>query len=286
VVKRVALAVLAGVVFPPGVALAHHEAIFGPQSSLVLSAPAFVSLQSYSRRLGTGAAGTQESTLLLAAGITPVERVPLSFSAILPASSIDSVGGTGGARRGLEDIILGVRYRLDLPGLKERFGKDGNFILGMAALELPTGSIDHASGSGPLDSMAALLASVERGAFSGIVYGFYRHHGTADDGYHIGDNLFVGGGGAWTPFDDPKSERLFSLQLGVSYETYFQNQQSGTALAGTGGRGVYAHPTVVWGPGGHILLFGMVSVPVAQDYANPSELNRWRAGLGLVYLFM
>jgi hypothetical protein len=268
----------------PGSALAHHEAIFGPQSSLVLSAPAFASLQSFSRRLGSGDARTQESTLLLSAGVTPSSRVPVSFTAIVPASSIDSLGG-GGARRGLEDIILGARYRLDLSALQDRFGKEGNFILGMAAVEIPTGSIDHASMRGPLDVMGSLLGSVERGAFSGIAYGFYRRHGTTADGLRAGDNLFVGGGAAWTPFDDPKTERLLSLQLGASYETYFQSRQNGTALPGTGGSGLYSHLTTVWGPGGQTLLFATLSLPVVQDYPNPAEANNWRAGAGLVYLF-
>ena len=96
-VKRAALAAVVSLVvslcLAPGLALAHHEAIFGPQSSLVLSAPALASLQSYSRRLGSGDTSKQESTLLHSAGVTPIARVPLSFTAILPASSIDSLGG-------------------------------------------------------------------------------------------------------------------------------------------------------------------------------------------------
>src|SRR5215471_15570789 len=162
--KRVAFAGLAWVGFASAPAHAHHEAIFGPQSSLVLSAPAFASLQSYSRRLGAGDSSKQESTVLVSAGVTPIERVPLSFTAIVPASSIDSLGGPGGARRGLEDIVVGARYRLDLPALQDRFGKDGNFVLGMAALELPTGSFDQSSGRRPhLHSSAPRRSSEQPG---------------------------------------------------------------------------------------------------------------------------
>ena len=55
-------------------ARAHHEAIFGPQSSLVLSAPSYASVQTFSRQLGTAGARTQESTMLLSAGVTPFAR--------------------------------------------------------------------------------------------------------------------------------------------------------------------------------------------------------------------
>ena len=266
-------------------ARAHHEAIFGPQSSLVLSAPAFASLQTYSRQLGTTGDRRQESTMLLSAGLTPVRSVPLSLTAILPASSIDTLDGGAAARRGMEDIILGARYRFDLPGLQERFGKDGNFLMGMAAVELPTGSVDHAAFSGPIDWMAAALGSVERGPLSAIGYGFYRRHGTDSVGAHVGDNLFLGAGIAYTPFDDPARERLLSFQLGSSYEIYGSNSAGGVTVPATGGRGLYLHPTVVWGPGGRILLFAMTSLPAWEDYRNPADNNRWRVGAGVVFLF-
>jgi hypothetical protein len=266
-------------------ARAHHEAIFGPQSSLVLSAPSFASVQTYSRRLGTDGNRIQESTMLLSAGVTPVRSVPLSLSAIVPASSIDTLDGGGGARRGLEDIILGARYRLDLPGLQERFGKDGNFLMGMAAVELPTGSVDHAAFSGPVDGMVAGLGSLERGPFSAIGYGFYRRHGTDSAGARAGDNLFLGTGVAYTPFDDPASERLVSFQLGCSYEIYGRDTAGGVPVGNTGGRGLYLHPTVVWGPGGRILVFAMTSLPVFENYRDTADNNRWRVGAGIVFLF-
>jgi hypothetical protein len=192
--------------------------------------------------------------------------------------------GAGAARRGLEDAILGVRYRFDLTRLQERFGKDGNYLMGMAALELPTGSVDHAAFRGPLDGMLAATTGVERGPLSWNGYAFYRRHGMDSAGVRAGDNLFLGGGMAYTPFDDPVRERLVSLQLGVSYEIYMRATAGGAPVADTGGRGLYLHPTVVWGPGGRILLFGTTSLPALEDYRNAADNNRWRVGAGIILL--
>src|SRR5262245_21945145 len=226
---------------------AHHEGSLGPQASLVLSAPSFASLQTFSRQLRTAGARTQESTLLLSAGATPFRSVPWSLSVALPMSSIDTLDGAGGSRRGLEDAIVGARYRWDLTGLRQRFGKDGNYLMAMAAVELPTGSVDHPAFDGPLDGMAALSAGIERGSLSWIGYGFYRRNGGDAAGTRAGDNLFLGGGMAYTPFDDPVRERLVSVQLGLSYELYGRNTVAGVLVPDSGGRGVYVHPTVVWG---------------------------------------
>jgi hypothetical protein len=266
-------------------ARAHHEAIFGPQSALVLSAPTYASLQTFSRQLGTAGARTQETTMLLSVGVTPFRSLPLSISAALPASSIDTLDGGPASRRGLEDAIIGLRYRLDLTGLQERFGKDGNYLMGMAAVELPTGSVDHAAFRGPLDGMGAAIAGIERGAFSYNGYAFYRRHGVESGGTRAGDNLFLGGGTAWTPFDDPVHERLISFQLGLSYEIYARHTEAGAAVPDSGGSGLYLHPTVVWGPGGHILVFASTSLPAYEDYRNTADNNRWRAGAGVIFLF-
>jgi hypothetical protein len=277
-------ALLGGLYLFAGSAAAHHEAIFGPQSSLMLTAPTYVSLQAFSRQLGGPEHRTQESTMLLSAGVTPLRDVPLSLTAILPASNISGPGGHHEARRGLEDLVVGARYRLELEGLQERFDAEGNLLLGMVAVELPTGSIDHEAFDGPVNQMAALLGSLERGPFSGIAYGLYRRHGT-HLGLKAGDQIYTGGGLAWTPFDDPATERLLSFQAGLSYELYRRDRQGGQAIADSGGHGVYVHPTIVWGPGGHTLLFAMVTLPLLQRFEDPHERNRWRAGAGVVHLF-
>ena len=56
------------IIFAAPPASAHHEAIFGPQSSLVLSAPGFVSTQAFTKNLGTEQR-SQETTFVLSGGI-------------------------------------------------------------------------------------------------------------------------------------------------------------------------------------------------------------------------
>lgn len=101
---------VASAVLPCGV-LAHHEAIFGPQSSLVLSAPGFVSIQTFTRQTGTSSDRTQETTALASGAFTPFS-FPLSFSIIAPVSHVAQLD-QGGSRTASENIILGARYRLD-----------------------------------------------------------------------------------------------------------------------------------------------------------------------------
>ena len=264
-------------------ARAHHEAIFGPQSSLVLSAPAFVSLQAFSRRTGQRGSRTQETTALLSAGATPFQKVPLSFSLIAPMSRISELDA-GTELTGIEDILVGARYRFDFEGLQRAFDREGNYGLLMASVEFPTGTVDHPAFRGPVDGMFAALGGLEWSAFSTIAYAFFRANGPDALGDRSGDSLFLGSGLAWTPFDDPVHERLVSLQLGLSHETYLPDVASGRSVERSGGWGLLAHPTVVWGPGGHVLLFAMTSFPIAQAYADPAQQDRWRVGLGAILL--
>jgi hypothetical protein len=273
-------AVVVAALAPSAPAQAHHEAIFGPQSSLVLSAPAFLSAQSYSRALAQPGSG--ETNLVLSGGLTPRARVPLSLTAILTGSRLTS----GDAPQyGVENVILGARYRFDLQGLIDRFHRDGNFLLAMAAVEPPTGNVEHAAFHGPWNGMGALLASVEVGPLSGIAYAFGRHHGTSAVGDHVGDDLFLGGGVAWTPLDDAARGRLFSLQLGYSHEEYARNTLAGMRVPESGGRMDIVHPTVVAGFAHHWLAFAVVSIPVSAEMRADAQRDLWRAGGGLVYLF-
>ena len=213
--------------FRSGAANAHHEAIFGPQSSLVFSTPGYLSSQLFSRNIGAPDDKVQETTGLISAGVSPFSGVPLSFNVIQPFSYIRDIDRRT-SQTGIEDTIVGARYRYDLTGLQQRFDREGNFVMAMGALELPTGNIDHKSFDGPLDAMFALLGSVERGSLSLIAYGFYRYNGT-DDGSKPGDNLILGTGPAWTPLDDAAAGRLLSFQLGLSYELYFPRSSGGHA---------------------------------------------------------
>ena len=85
--------------------------------------------------------------------------------------------------------------------------------------------------------MLAATAGIERGPLSWNGYGFYRGHGRDPAGARAGHNLFLGGGMAYTPFDDPARERLFSLQLGVSYEIYRRSTADGAPVPDSGGAG-------------------------------------------------
>jgi hypothetical protein len=152
----------------------------------------------------------------------------------------------------------------------------------MTAAEVPSGSVDHKAFHGPMDYMVASLGSIERGSISGVGYVFGRLHGTSGND-KAGNNLFFGTGLAWTPFDDPSNERLISLQLGASHEKYFKDVGTGALDDRSGGWGTLLHPTMVWGPGGNVLLFGMTSFPIAQSYRDPAAEDRCRVGFGIIW---
>lgn len=60
-------------------AMAHHEAIFGPQSSAILSNANYAAFQIFTRQTGTAGERTQETTPLVTVGVTPVKDIPLSL---------------------------------------------------------------------------------------------------------------------------------------------------------------------------------------------------------------
>jgi hypothetical protein len=86
--------VLGGALLAATPAAAHHEAIFGPQSSAVLSAEQFASAQVFTRETGTGEARRRQSTTVFSAGMQPFKR-PLSVAVVVPVSLIGSAGGGG-----------------------------------------------------------------------------------------------------------------------------------------------------------------------------------------------
>jgi hypothetical protein len=272
---------LAGIVCRPTPASAHHEAIFGPQSSLVLSADKFVSVQIFSRELGASDAKTTETTTVASAGV-PVSRTrPLTFTVAMPYSWISQAGYA--SRSGAEDIVLGLRYRHDVKSLQERWGREGNFVMGVGAFELNNGTIDHGAWKGPLDGMGAILGSLERGKWSAIGYSVMRLNAQDDEGNKDGNSLFFGGGLAYTPNEDFQSGRLISYQAGWSYEHYARDEVRGERDVNTGGDEILIHPTFVYAPRHDLLLFGMVSVPAWRNFRDPTAQDRFRFGTGLVY---
>jgi hypothetical protein len=268
--------------FVPRIGDAHHEAIFGPQSSLLYSLDNFVSVQVFSRQTGASGQKTQETTGVLSGGVTPVKGLPVTVTAIVPYSIVDQLDA-GSSRSGFEDIILGARYRYGLSTLIEKWNREGNFLLGVASVEIPSGVIDHKAWDGPLDYLGGALGSLEKGAWSGIAYTYYRHHSPDNTGSKRGDNIFVGGGLAFTPGEDLTTGRLISYQFGWSYETYLRDRVAEIDDPNTGGRELLVHPTLVYSPGHGVMFFGLLSLPVWRDFRDPVAQDRFRVGTGVVY---
>lgn len=270
-------ATLATIIFLlPASAGAHHEAIFGPQSAIVLTADAYLSAQLFTRQTGPASDRVRETTTVLSTGFSPFKR-PVSIALIVPVSVISSGGA---ARTGVEDAIVGVRYRADLPGVTRALSGKESFIVAVGGVELPTGTVDHAFGRDALASIASGLMSVEVGPFSAIGYGFYRYQATYRAARE-GANLFVGGGVAWTPIDDPTG-RLLSLQLGLSRESKFRARADDRTVPDSGGWGVYAHPTLIYGISQQLMLFGQTSLALQQDWRDAADRKRYRVGAGVI----
>lgn len=255
---------------------AHHEAIFGPQSAMVLTVDSYLTAQMFTRQTGPESDRVQETTTVLSTGFSPLKR-PVSVAIIVPFSFLSGAGST---RVGLEDAILGVRYRADLPGVTRALSARESFVMAVGGVELPTGTLDHRFGRDAVGGIAAALGSVEIGQFSVIGYGFYRRQGTYDRARE-GANLFIGGGAAWTPIDDP-SGRILSVQLGVSRESMSREQEDGATVLASGGSGVFAHPTVLWGPSQSLLFFAQTTLPIMQQWRDVSQRERFRVGTGLI----
>lgn len=255
---------------------AHHEAIFGPQSALVLSSDAYLTAQVFTRQIGPKEDRQQETTTVLSGGLDPFPTRALSVSLVFPFSTLSSAGTS---RTGLENAILGVRYRVDLPALTSVLGGRESFAMGVGALEMPTGTLDHDFGKGAFASIMAGLMSVEKGEFSAIGYGFYRRPG-AYKTVREGGNVFVGGGLAWTPIDD--EGRLASFQVGLSHETTLDAEASGVRELDSGGSGVFVHPTVLFGRSQSLLFFAQTTLPLRQRWDDPADRERFRVGGGVI----
>jgi hypothetical protein len=231
--------------------------------------------------VGIAGASKRETTTVVTTGIRMSERRPLAITAILPYSWIAQPGQAHIS--GVEDVLLGLRYRYELKGLQQKWDREGNFVIGTGALELNNGVIDHGSWTGPLDTMGAILASLERGKWSVIGYSVARFNLENADGDKAGDNLFAGGGVAYTPNEDFETGRLFSYQMGWSIEHYARDRVAGQLDDHSGGDELLLHPTFAFSPGHGVLVFGMASVPVWRDFADRTAQDAYRVGTGLVY---
>jgi hypothetical protein len=261
-------------------AAAHHEALFGPQSGLILSGDRYASVQVFSRRTGTTDL-TRETTTVLSGGLTP-RKGPLSLAVVLPFSLIHPAGAA--VRGGIENVIVAARYRMSLPAVTSVLSADESYVLGVGGAELPTGTVDYDFWDGAPAMIAATLFGFERRPVSAIGYGFLHRyaerHGVRDSG-----NAIVGGGAAWTPIDAPERGRLFSLQFGLSREESSRDAVDGVELDSTGGWAIVAHPTIVVGLSKHTLLFAVTSVPLRREWRNPDDREGTRIGVGTILTF-
>src|SRR4029077_10912889 len=164
------------------------------------------------------------------------------------------------ATRGLEDMLVSARYRIEAPGVASAFGVQESYVMAVGGVELPTGTFDHDFGKGAFGEIAAGLWSLEKRPFATIAYVYYHHRGVYE-GVRDSGNTFAGGGLAYTPIDDEEKGKLFSLQLGLSYERMFQSQENGITVPDSGASGVFIHPVMVFDIGPTVQAFALVSLP-------------------------
>ena len=149
-------------------ASAHHEAIYGAQSSLGVSADRHVTAQVFTRATGPRGEHVQETTTVLSGGMSPGGG-PLSMSVVVPFSVIAGEPGRG-ARIGLKNAIVAGRYRVDLRELNRVIGTEDAYVLGVGGIEIPTGTVDHGFFEGAPAAVTGLSLGLERRPISGIAY--------------------------------------------------------------------------------------------------------------------
>ena len=233
-----------------------------------------------------GSAKDSLTTTVYSVGFTPLKKQPLSIAFVLPitfASGVASPSTPGSASRGFEDTLLTARYRLDAAGIASSLGLDQSYIMGVSGLEMPTGTIDHPFGHGAFGEIAAGLFSVEKRPIAAIAYAYYHHRGV-HDGVRDSGNMFAGGGVAYTPIDDDAKGKLFSMQLGLSYENTFASEQNGVPLADSGASGIFVHPGIVFSVNPALQFFGLVSLPVTQQWNSTVDRQRFRLGTGIIWI--
>jgi hypothetical protein len=267
-------------------AYAHHEAMFGPQSAAVLSPGIFLSAQVFDKETGKDDQKRRETTTVYSVGFKPVKTQPLSIAFVLPvtfASGVAAPSTPGSVNRGFEDSVLTARYRIEAPGITSALGLDQSYVMGVGGLEMPTGNIDHPFAKGAFGEIAAGLFSVEKRPVAAIAYVYYHHKGVYD-GLRDSGNMFAGGGVAYTPIDDEANGKLFSLQLGLSEERTFASEENGLPLAESGASGVFIHPGIVFSINPSLQFFGLVSLPVTQQYNSIVDRQRFRLGTGVIWI--
>jgi hypothetical protein len=88
---------------------------------------------------------------------------------------------------------------------------------------------------------------------------------------------------AYTPNEDSATGRLGSYQTSLSWEHYARDRSSAGVVGSSGGNQVFVHPAIAYSPGHSLLIFGIVSVPVWQEFRDPASQTRSRIGTGVTY---
>jgi hypothetical protein len=289
---RAAAALVASLILAPAAtASAHHEALFGPQSSLAVESAGFTSLQTHVHAYGVNGTQTQETVFIMSGGISPIASVPWSLTLVQPftyqTTRAPTPAGTTGPfaacdgclRR--ENNLLATAYRFDFTSLQRAWGKDGNFALVSAALEPPTGNKDYPMFKGPFNFIGAAMMGIEWRSISLVALGYYRRNTPDSTSSKKGDNFLVGAGLAYTVIDT--EDGMLSFQLGVGDEFHFADVDHGGDVGG--GWELLASPTIVASPVRNLRVFALVTVPVVQSYRADYQQDRWRTGVGLIYSF-
>jgi hypothetical protein len=272
-------------------AAAHHEALFGPQSSLAVESDGFVSTQMHVKVIGTGASYDRESVFIVSGGVSLFRAVPWTLTLVQPltyeaahtptASSVGPLAMCDCFAR--ENLIVANSYRFDFESLRHAWQNDGNFALFSAAFELPTGNKEAEPLHGPSNYILAGMLGFGWRAVAAVALGYYRINSADASGSKKGNNALAGLGLTYTPID--ARGRMISVQLGIAAEVHERDVSDGTTVDASGGWELFASPTVVWEPATRLRFFTYVSVPFAQRYRSETQEDRWRAGLGLIYSF-
>lgn len=255
---------------------AHHEAIYGSQSALAISADRYASIQVFSKQTGPRGRRTQETTTVLGAGFTP-RRGRMSISMVLPVSVIADGSPLHG---GVENAVVAARYRLAMPAVDRLLGAE-SYAMAIGGVEFPTGTVDYDFGDGPAALVTGGVVGIERRPVSLLAYGVVHRYAERRNVRDSG-NTFLGAGIAWTPLDDEPNGRLLSVQCGVSHERTWREVVAGVPRADTGGWAVMAHPTVVVAAGPRTLLYATAAVPMADRWRQAADRERFRVGAGTV----
>jgi hypothetical protein len=285
------LSATAACVVTASTASAHHEALFGPQSSLAVESEGFVSTQMHTKVIGTGASYDRESVYILSGGISPFRGIPWTLTLVQPFTSEAAHTPTPSSVGPLatcdcfarENLIVSNSYRFDFEGLKRAWQNDGNFALLSAAFEVPTGTKEAEPFHGPSNYILAGMAGFGWHSLAGVALGYYRINSSDSTGSKKGNNLLAGLGFTYTPIDEPG--RMISVQLGVAAEVHERDVLAAAPVDASGGWELFASPTIVWEPAANLRCFAYVSLPFAQHFRAETQQDRWRAGLGLIYSF-